>query len=70
MFSIILWSSLTRQHKKDALVDSAARGRLIALWNTVSLIRVFLQIQNEWIPKLVNTPSAVLHGPRSRYPKK
>ena len=47
MFSIILWSSLTRQHKKDALVDSAARGCLIALWNTVSLIRVFLQIQNE-----------------------
>ena len=31
MFSIILWSSVTRQNKKDTLVDAAARGRLIAL---------------------------------------
>ena len=31
MFSVILWSSLTRQNKKDTLLDEAARGRLIAL---------------------------------------
>ena len=31
MFSMILWISLSRETKKDSLVDAAARGRLIAL---------------------------------------
>ena len=31
MFSTIIWSSLTRENKKDTLVDAAARGRFIAL---------------------------------------
>ena len=31
MFSIILWRSLTRQNKKDTLVDAAAWGHFIAL---------------------------------------
>ena len=28
---MIIWSSLTRENKKDTLVDAAARGRLITL---------------------------------------
>ena len=31
MFSIIFWSALTCQNKKDTFVDIAALGRLIAL---------------------------------------
>ena len=31
MFSVILWSSLTCQNKRDTLVDAATQGRLIVL---------------------------------------
>ena len=35
MFSVILWNSVTRQNKKDTLVDATAWGRLIALFHSL-----------------------------------
>ena len=67
MFSIILWSSLTRQNKKDA-----QRGRLIALlFHSVESSSKMIPPFPEHInPNLVLTLSVSLRGTRSEYPKK
>ena len=61
MFSIIPWSSVTRQ---DTLVDAATRGRLIALLShclesSSKMISPFLERIN---PNLVIMLSAVLRS--------
>ena len=70
MFSISLWSSLTRQNKKDTLVDAAARGRLImllfhAVESSSKMISPFPERINL---NSVITLSAGPRGPRSEYP--
>ena len=67
MFSIILWSSLTSQNKKDIhlLIQAAAGSCLIVLlfhFLESSSKRSHL-FQNEWILSLVITLPAVLHAP-------
>ena len=64
IFSIIPWSSVTRQNKKDTLVDAASRGRLIALFfhcleSSSKMISPFLERIN---PNLVIMLSAVLRS--------
>ena len=64
MFSIIPWSSVTRQNKKDTFVDAATRGRLIALLfhcleSSSKMISPFLERIN---PNLVIMLSAVLRS--------
>ena len=69
MFSIILWSSLTSQNKKDIhlLIDAAAGSCLIVLLfhSFESSSKRSHLFQNEWIPNLVITLPAVLHAPHS-----
>ena len=67
MFSIILWSSLTSQNKKDIhlLIQAAAGSCLIVLLfhfleSSSKRSHLFL---NEWILSLVITLPAVLHAP-------
>ena len=72
MFSIILWSSLTRQNKKDTLIDVDARGRLIALLfhSVKSSSKMIPPFPERINPNLVLTLSVGLRGTRSQYPKK
>ena len=67
MFSIILWSSLTSQNKKDIhlLIQAAAGSCLIVLLfhfleSSSKRSHLFL---NEWILSLVITLPVVLHAP-------
>ena len=65
MFSIILWSSLTRQNNEGTLIDAAARGRLIAplfhsFESSATMISPFPECIN---PNLVITFSVVQRGP-------
>ena len=72
MFSIILWSSLTRQNKKDTLIDVDFRGRLIALLfhSVESSFKMIPPFPERINPNLVLTLSVGLRGTRSQYPKK
>ena len=65
MFSIILWSLLTRQNREDTLVDAAAQGRLIALLfhSRESSSKKISPLSERINPNLVITLSAVLRGP-------
>ena len=73
MFSIILWSSLTSQNKKDIhlLIDAAAGSCLIVLLfhSFESSSKRSHLFQNEWILNLVITLPAVLHAPPPPTPK-